>query len=352
MNRGRMIGALASKEFRDVLRERSLVTMILIQFFIAGFSAFLMVGLSGLYDPSTVQGRAQTDAAYAGPGGFDEYLDDAENINLVRVDAEEAFDLYEAGEVGIVVEEDYIDATTERAITIVLPTDEVQTSLVVNQLKELLLEYEKEVRQDRQERLQQEVIYADNDAVARTDAIFGYTVLLPLLVLTPVFLSGAISTDAFSQELERHTFSLLRAAPMGTATLLAGKLLVPILLVPIQAGLWILLLQLNGFPVGNVGILLALVTVLGIGVSSISVMIAFHVRDAGQAQTLFALMSLTLALGSMMLPRDPLNLVARLGTGFLDVVALWTFLVLALFAVLVALVAYWDVDRMMRRHAD
>lgn len=347
------VAALAGKELRDVLRERSLVTMVLIQFFIAGFSAFLMVGLSGLYDPASVQGAAFAEVAYSGPGGFDAYLEDAGNLELVRVDAEEARQRFEDGEVGIVVEEDY-DPTLahERVITLVVPADEVQTSLIINQLKELLLQYERELREDRQERLQQEVIYADNDALARTDAIFGYTVLLPLLVLTPVFLSGAISTDAFSQEIESHTLGLLRASPMGTGTLLLGKLLVPILLVPLQAGLWMLLLQTNGFPVENVGTLLLLVTVMGVAVCGLAVLIAFHVRQAGQAQTLFALLSLALALLSLLLPRDPLNLVARLGTGVLDDVALWTLLILSAFAALVAAFTYWDVDRVLRHQVD
>ena len=45
---------IAKKEFRGLLNEKTILLAILLQLFIALFSSFLMVGLTSMYDPSSL----------------------------------------------------------------------------------------------------------------------------------------------------------------------------------------------------------------------------------------------------------------------------------------------------------
>jgi ABC-2 type transport system permease protein len=130
-----------------------------------------------------------------------------------------------------------------------------------------------------------------------------------------VFLSGAIAGDAFVQEVQTRTLLLLRASPMGLQALLVGKLLLPVALAPVQVGLWMVLLGANGIPIHHASGLLALATVLALLLASLAIALAAWVRKEGQVQAAYALVVLVLAVASLLLPHDVLNLVALLATG-------------------------------------
>lgn len=304
---------IAGKELRDVSRERSILVAILVQFFIAAFSTFLLFGLTALYDPGDLAGTPPATVAYVGPGGFDAYLDEP-NLRLTRMAADTARAAFEGGRLEAVVEET-LGPEDARTVTLLLPEGELQATLLITQMHDLLADYEKDLRQERQERLEQRVLVHDTDLRPERPYLFVYTTLLPLLLLTPVFLSGAITGDSFEQELQTHTLGLLRAAPVGAADILFGKLLVPVLLAPAQGLLWIGLLAANGIAVQGLTALPALSLLLAVLLASVGLLVALWVRREHQTQEIYALVVLLLAGLSLFLPRDPLNLIARLATG-------------------------------------
>lgn len=324
--------ALARKELRDLLRERTILTLLFVQFFIAAFSAFLMVGLSGLYDPGSLGGFPGATVAYVGPGGFDRHLAGPPNLDVERMDIDDALAAFENGAIAVIAEERYSDPGDTRRIALVVPDGEFQTSLLVNQLKGLLVDYEDQLRQDRGERLEQQLLVVDGGPGPGTDVVFAYSILVPLLILTPVFLAGAVASDSFVQELQEGTFNVLRASPAGTATLLIGKLAIPIILVPLQILLWIGLLVANGLAIEHLGWLLGAATAAAAGLAALGVLVAFVVRQEGQAQVVYTLVVMILAAASLLLPRDPLNLLARLASGSLDAAAITTTAWLVAFA--------------------
>ena len=64
----RHLAIIAKKEFRGLINERTILLAVLLQLFIALFSSFLMVGLTSMYDPSSLSkySRYRYNIAYTG----------------------------------------------------------------------------------------------------------------------------------------------------------------------------------------------------------------------------------------------------------------------------------------------
>ncbi len=316
------LGALARKELRDILREKTIVVALVVQLFIAGFSTFLAVGLTGLYDPSSTSARTRADIAYVGPGGFDGLLKDARNLHVQPLEASAAVAAFQARRVDAVVQEE-IGADGLHTVNLLLEDGGIPATLLLTQMKGLLERYEEHLRTAEQGRLQQQVLTVPVPAKADAPYAFVYATLLPLLVFTPVFLSGAVAGDTVTQEVQTRTLVLLRSAPLGVPRILAGKLLVPLLLAPAQMLLWIALLTLNHLPVANLPGLIALSLSTTLILAGAGVAIAAGFGRSNTVQAAYALVAILLALGSLLLPANPLNLAALLATGAADA-RVWT----------------------------
>ncbi len=55
--KARHLSIVAKKEFRGLFNERTILLAVLLQLFIAMFSSFLMVGLTSMYDPTSLSKR-------------------------------------------------------------------------------------------------------------------------------------------------------------------------------------------------------------------------------------------------------------------------------------------------------
>jgi ABC-type Na+ efflux pump permease subunit len=310
--------ALARKELGDIVRERTIVMAVLVQLFVAAFSAFLAVGLLVLYDPGAVGTAPQMQVAYNGTGGFDEALEDAPALDPVELSPSEAREAFDAGRVTAIALEHDPGPDDPRYIALTVPEGEVLSSLVVTELKSALEEHERDLRQDRADRLETPIAYADTDADPSVAFTFAYSILIPLLVATPVFLAGAITADSLSDEINEATLPLLQASPLTGTELVLGKLAAPVLLVPAQVAAWVALLWFNGLPVARLDVVLVAATLLGALVAGLGTLVAAYAQREGPTQAAYTVLVLGLALLSVLLPQDPANLVARASVGALD----------------------------------
>lgn len=328
------IWVLAGKELRDVLRERSLITAFLIQMLLAGFSALLLAGLTALHSPEALDAAPDSDIAYVGDleDGFHVLLRGVGNLGVTFLDAEGAVAGFYAGSFDAVIQEEAPDPDGVRHLTIMLADGELETTLLSTQLRQLLIDYETGLRQERAGRLSQELVLLDTGVRPEVPYTFVYTTLIPLLVITPVFLSGAIAGDALSQESKTRTLLLLRSMPVSPTALVVGKLLVPVLLVPVQVMVWLGLFWLNGFPTNQPVLVLASATIMGILLTAAGTAIAATVRNESTTQAAYAVLVLALGVLSMLLPRDPLNLVSILSVGTVEPAGLLTLAILSLLA--------------------
>ncbi|MEK6984918.1 MAG: ABC transporter permease [Candidatus Thermoplasmatota archaeon] len=312
----RMTGilALARKELADIGREKTITVALVVQLFIAGFSAFLAVGLTGLYDPSASNARTSADVAYVGPGGFDLVLVGERNLDVEKLGAEAAVEAFQEGRIDAVVQETQ-EANGTRRISLLVEEGGIPATLLITQMKGLLERYEETLRTERQGRLEQEILKVEPPSRAALPYAFVYATLVPLLLFTPVFLSGAVAGDSVTQEVQTRTLVLLRSAPLGTVRILAGKMLIPLLLAPLQFLLWVGLLALNKLPVQNLAGLLALSLACTLVLSGAGVALGAALGRSNAVQAAYALVAILLGLVSLMLPVSPLNLAARLASG-------------------------------------
>ncbi len=341
--------AIAGKELRDVLREKSLLTAFLIQLFLAGFSALLLAGLTALHSPDALDAAPDVTIAYTGPGGMLPYLEDRGNIVIVELPDDEALTAFREGSITGIIEETYAEEDTQRRVTIILAEGELQSTLIITQLKDMLIDYETDLREERSGRLSSDFVPERSGIRPSEPYSFVYTTLIPLLVVTPVFLSGAIAGDALSQESKSRTLLIMRSTPISTARLVVGKLLVPVVLVPLQVGVWLGLFWLNGFPTTDPWLVIGFATILGIFVTGTGSIIAAVVRDESTTQAAYAVFVLTVGVFSMLLPRDPLNIIALLATGVQDALVWRSVVWVAVASVAGLAVSIWLTGRSIRR---
>jgi ABC-type Na+ efflux pump permease subunit len=319
---------IAQRELTGVFKERTILLAVVIQVIVAGFSSFLVVGLSALVDP---------EAFPLGGGGATIVLDqDAANDTLLRrhLDANgvqalpithgmfggstdlDVWDVYTRGLAGGAIFAQPPDSTGLVNLTLILPEGDLRTTLTLTQVKKALEGYEREMREERSARLAFDPVYVDNDAKAGSYS-FVYSLLIPLLVFLPVILAGALCADSITEEVQRKTLPILLSSPATPADVVQGKLLANCAVAPLLAAAWFLLLGLNGLPVTPVGAIgiLVLATALSYLLGLLACGIALLTRDRNKAHVIYAsAMFLLLAL-SLALPTSPANAVALLAAG-------------------------------------
>lgn len=311
--------ALARRELASLRDEKTIVLAVLIQLFIAAFSSFLVVGLVALYDPGAGGSAVTVDVGVTGNASesLAPVVDDGrtreavvyENRSAARAD-------FRAGRLDAVLEAT-AHPSGNASVVATVPEGDVRTTLVVVQLKDALAAYERQRRASLADRLVREPLALPPETERGGNPYYGftYTVLVPLLVFLPVFISGSIAADSLTEELERGTLELLRVTPLDPAAIVDGKALAAAVLVPVQAGAWLALLAANGTPVAAPVALLVLVSALGVVAVSLAVALALAVEERRSAQLLYSVGVLAAFAALTLLPENPANAVAKLAIG-------------------------------------
>ena len=308
--------AIARRDLASLSREKTIVLALLIQLFIAAFSSFLVVGLTSLYDPGATEG----EAILVGVSGETQET-------LVAVAAEtddvitqnysthaEAVEAFEAGDLHAVVSGNTVAGETGSSVTVeaVAPAEDLRTTLIVVTLREYLSALEQTERIDRAEYLDFQPIDAPEEDGTSPYYGFTYTVLLPLLLFLPPFISGSVAVDSITEELERGTLELLRVAPLSLVDIVDGKAAGMIALAPLQAVLWIGLLRVNGIAIAHVGPLVLFVAAIATLTVVIGLTLGLTTRTRRQAQLLYSTLVLLLFGLAAILPEHPASTVALL----------------------------------------
>ena len=310
---------IARRDLASLRSEKTIVLALLIQLFIAAFSSFLVVGLTSLYDPGSVQGGG-VDIGVSGEVR-EELVAAASEVEGVTTstyaDPGTARSQFQGGRLDAVLVAEYTDAGDGRrvAVTATVPDGNVRTTLVVVQLRSVLTQLEREERADRVEHLQFRPLDLPEEADASPYFGFTYTVLVPLLLFLPPFISGSVAVDTLTEEFERGTLELLRVAPVSLTDIVDAKAAAMILLAPIQAGAWLLLLGVNGITVGSPLALLTMVAAIATVLVVLGLGLGLVTQDRRKAQLLYSVVALLVFGGAALLPEHPAATVARLAVG-------------------------------------
>jgi ABC-2 type transport system permease protein len=319
--KGNHLSIIARKEFRGLFNERTILLAVLLQLFIALFSSFLMVGLTSMYDPSSLSqySRYRYSVAYAGNDSqVLTYLQTSRDFRVYKMDLSTGVAALRERKLAAVV---YVadtkpDAIDPVKITLYTLQNDLQSAIVDVKLKDIFLKYEQDLRTIRAGRLDVHPLPIQVPASAGGDFYeFVYGLLIPLLVFMPAIIASALVIDLITEEYQHETLETLISTPITFAEMIWGKVLACELLVPVQAGARLLLLMINGIAIQNAGLILIQVSVTSFILILLGTLVALHYRERTAAQFIFSTGLVIVMLLALALPNNPLNLLTRLAVG-------------------------------------
>jgi len=301
---------IAGREFRSLSREKTIVLALLIQIVIAGFSSFLVVGLTSLYEPGAAGGDVVVGVTGEEADTLVAAAAEVDGLDIRRYDDRDAARAaFDANRVGATAHAERIEDRT--AVRVEAPQASVRKTFIVVQVRAALEALERSERADR-------AAYLTNDPLPIPPSVdaspyfgFPYTVLVPTLVFLPVFIGGAVVVDSLTEEVERGTLALLRVTPASLLDIVDGKAGVMAALTPLQVGLWIALLSMNDIPVENVAPILAIATALSALAVAFAAGLAIAIPVRQRAQLTYSFGMLTAFSAAALLPEHPATTVAR-----------------------------------------
>ena len=302
--------AIGRREIGSLSREKTIVLALLIQLVIAAFSSFLVVGLTSIYEP----GAAEDDVIVGVTGEeADELMLAAASVDGLqahRYDDSDVRSAFDRNEIQAI-------ATVERrggriAVDIEAPQSSIQKTLIVVELRAALEELERTERAERSDHLAFDPLPLPPSVDASPYFGFSYTVLVPLLMFLPVFISGAVVVDSLTEEIERGTLELLRVTPASLLEIVEGKAGVLAALVPLQVTLWIVLLELNDIAIANPVAILVFASAVAVLAVVFAAALALAVPIRQRAQLSYSLGLLAAFAVAALLPEHPATTVALL----------------------------------------
>ncbi|MCU4799530.1 ABC transporter permease [Halobacteria archaeon HArc-gm2] len=309
---------VARRDLSSLSREKTIVLALLIQLFVAAFSSFLVVGLTSLYDPGSVE-AGQIEIGVSGDQQSALFEAVQRQSGATPVGYEEpagALQAFHRGEVDAVLTATSAPAAegggSVMQVSATVPDGSIRTTVVVVQVRQVLKTLERQERAERQDDIEHDPLPLPPEANASPYFGFTYTVLIPLLLFLPPFISGSVAVDSVTEEIERGTLELLRVAPISLVDVVDGKALGMILLAPAQAALWTLLLAVNGTAVANPLWTLTLVTAIAAIVVIVGVVLGLHLGRRRPAQLLYSVVTLVVFGGAVLLPEHPATTAAKL----------------------------------------
>ncbi|MCX9010355.1 MAG: ABC transporter permease [Candidatus Methanoperedens sp.] len=302
--------------------EKTLVLAIIIQLLIASFSSLLVIGLASLFDPVALDrySTERTEIGIVGGGEVIQFIEKSQVKPYYYGDLSYALSDFNRNRIDAILVVPPVSAYGSEIVQLVLylPKSDIKGTLVTLQLKKPLEEYEAFVRDVRSPRIGFKPVRLYVDEVPKKTSTyfeFIYGVLIPLLVFTPVFISGGLIIDMLTEEYERKTMELLQVSPVSFQEILDGKMLTAVIIVPLQALLWLSLMRLNRIEIYNTWGILLLVSIVAEVIVMIGAIIAVKYRDRAISQYLYSLILIPVFLSGYIFAESPFNLVARMSAG-------------------------------------
>ncbi len=310
---------IIKKELKSLLNEKTLLLAIIVQLLIASFSSLLVIGLASFFDPSSLDRYdvPKANVGIVGQGELRQFIEKGNVHPHYYPDLDLALSAFYKNRIDaiVVIPKERSDGNGIIDVTIYLPKSDIRGTFVTLQIKESLEEYEGYVRDIRGERIgfESTKLYV-NELPGKTSTYFEfiYGILIPLLVFTPVFISGGLIIDMLTEEYERKTLDLLLVSPLSFSDIMNGKMITAVIIVPAQALLWLLLLGLNGVVINNIGFILLISGIIASIVVIVGAIIAIKYKKRMVAQYLYSLILILLFFTGYLVVDSPFNLVTRL----------------------------------------
>ncbi len=304
--------AVVKKELVSVIRDRTIVISILIQLFIASFSSALLLGMLSLYDSDTIMRFSGTGIkiGMVGESPLSSFVSQR-GLTVVPFatlsEAEAVFFQNGVSAIFFIPE----GARDIAEIKLYLPDNEAVSSIIRMVVQEPLKQYENYLR----EQNGVEVRYGELKGKPSTSFEFIYSVLLPMLMLFPAFVSGSMSVDSLTEEVENNTLQTLLSAPLSLNAMISAKITSSVIIAIVQCIAWLSLLRLNEIDIQNSGWILLLALIVAGITSTFAVLGAVLLKDRERSQFIYSLSLLAAAAISTLLNVSPITALSRLAIG-------------------------------------
>lgn len=309
---------LARRELASLRAEKTLLLAILVQLAVAAFSSVLFVGLVSLYAAGGAAGSGVVvDVGVTGNATnvIAPVVADDRTRTVSRFEnRSEALAAFTDGTVDAVIVGRHRPAGNI-SVEAIAPEGDFRTTLVVVQLRDALASLERSLRDRYADRLVREPVEMPDPVGGSPFFGFAYTILVPLLVLMPAFISGSVIVDSVTEELDRGTLDLLRVAPVSAGEIIDGKALAATAIAPLQGVAWLVLLAANGTLVARPLVIVLILTALAMLFVAVGAALAITVRDRRNAQFLYSMATLGLVAVGTVLPEGPINVIAKFAIG-------------------------------------
>jgi ABC-type Na+ efflux pump permease subunit len=304
--------AVVKKELTSVIRDRTIIISLLIQLFIASFSSALLLGMLSLYDSDTIMrfSGAGIKIGMVGESQLSAFVRQR-GLTVVPFDSLEEAEavFFQNGVSAIFVIPEGIADTAQ--IKLYLPDNEAVSSIIRMVVQEPLKQFENYLR----EQNGIEVRYEDLKGKPSTSFEFIYSVLLPMLMFFPAFVSGSMSVDSLTEEVENNTLQTLLSAPLSLNAMISAKITSSVIIAILQCMAWLYLLNLNEIVIQNVGWILLLALIVAGITSTAAVLGAVLLKDRERSQFIYSLSLLAATAISTLLNASPITTMSRLAVG-------------------------------------
>jgi len=340
----RLVKIIALKELRSLSSEKTIILAILLQFFIAIFSSFLMVGLSAMYDPS-MYGKisgVKYGIGYIGNDTtlLDFFARDQSFLPFIMEPGMALGALKERKLSAVIWVSDTLPGDKDPVtVTVYTIRNDIQSTVVEVKIKEILLEYEKYLREVRSDRLDMKPVTVTplRPDLGTTFYEFIYGLLIPLLLFMPAIISAGLVIDLITEEKQQQTLDTLRSTTATFEDIICGKIAACIVLIPLQDALWLLLLTINGIRISGLFEILLHVVLASAALILIAAIIALYYMDRTKSQFIFSSAIIVVLLFILAIPANPVNLIVLLSIGGAPVYH-WLIMISSLMACLILII--------------
>jgi ABC-2 type transport system permease protein len=108
-------------------------------------------------------------------------------------------------------------------------------------------------------------------------------IMTAILLFLPLFLFGNLVVDSIVGEKERKTGEILMAMPISRSYIILGKGLAVVITMAIQVALWMILMLIAGFPLGNPFLVYLIVVISAVPIVGLTSIIAAYAKNYKEA---------------------------------------------------------------------
>jgi len=309
--------SLVKREVGSLKSEKTILVAIAIQLLVASFSSILIVGVVSTYSPDAAGQQQELTYGVVGPDKETVYplLNERDNVETATyIEKGDAIEAFNRGDINAIIhisqsQSGYLN------VKITAPAEGFEKTTVISTMQDILNELEKGQRSENSAELSVQPLKVPDNVDSSPYEKFTYTVLLPILMFLPAFISGSLVSDSIIEAKSKGTIELLKVTQLSDVDIFDAKCLTLMIITPIQASLWIILLQFNGAGIQNVFLILLVTTGIAVITSSIGGFVSYYLSSRAQSQFAYAIVSVTAFTVFYAGPENPINTISKLAVG-------------------------------------